>query len=74
MNRAANFVVGGKHVGKRKGRGGRMYGGEADDTNIPNAKAKPELRPTSQIAKERKKKAKIKGRLKSLHNNKKRRK
>lgn len=51
-----------------------MYGGEADDTNVPNAKAKPELRPTSQIAKERKKKAKIKGRLKSLHNNKKRRK
>lgn len=30
MNRAANFVVGGKHVGKRRGRGGRMYGGDAD--------------------------------------------
>ena len=30
MGRAANFVVGGKHMGKRKGRGGRMYGGEGE--------------------------------------------
>ena len=30
MHRAANFVVGGKQIGKRRGRGGRMYGGEGD--------------------------------------------
>ena len=72
MNRAANFVVGGKHVGKRRGRGGRMYGGEADGANVPNAKVKPELRPTAQIAKERQKKAKIKGRLKALQTKKRR--
>lgn len=49
-----------------------MYGGEADDTKLPNAKVKPELRPTAQIAKERTKKAKIKGRLKALQNKKRR--
>ena len=39
---------------------------------VPNAQAKSELRPTAQIAKERVKKAKIKGRLKALQNKKRR--
>ena len=41
--------------------------------SVPNAKVKPELRPTAQIAKERLKKAKVKGRLKSIKSRKARR-
>ena len=61
----ANFVVGGKAVGKKRGRGGRTYGATVKGAT-PNAKVRSELRPTAQIGKERKKKAGIKARMKKM--------